>query len=64
MVISSSNTRYIRHPSMKKIREEIIEYWYDEQSGKVVKKIQENRILSEDNGEEQWQKTSISVPIV
>ena len=64
MVISSSNTRYIGHPSMKKIREEIIEYWYDEQSGKVVKKIQENRLLSEDNGEEQWQKTSISVPIV
>jgi hypothetical protein len=49
---------------MKKIREEIIEYWYDEQTGKVVKKIQENRLLSEDNGEEQWQKTSISVPII
>jgi hypothetical protein len=49
---------------MKKIREEIIEYYYDEESGRVVKKIQENRLLSEENGKEQWQKTSISVPIV
>ena len=49
---------------MKKIREEIIEYYYDEESGRVVKKIQENRLLSEENGKEQWQKTYISVPIV
>ena len=53
-----------RPRTMKKIREEIIEYWYDRHTGKVVKKIQENRLLSENNGEEQWQKTSISVPIV
>jgi hypothetical protein len=63
MVISSSNYRYIGHPSMKKIREEIIEYYYDEETGRVIKKIQENRLLSEENGEEQWQKTSRSIPI-
>jgi hypothetical protein len=48
---------------MKKIREEIIEYYYDKESGRVIKKIQENRLLSEDNGKEQWQKTSRSIPI-
>jgi len=63
MVISSSNHRYIGHPNMKKIREEIIEYYYDEETGRVIKKIQENRLLSEENGEEQWQKTSRSIPI-
>ncbi len=48
---------------MKKIREEIIEYYYNERTGRVIKKIQENRLLSEDNGKEQWQKTSRSIPI-
>jgi len=48
---------------MKKIREEIIEYYYDEESGRVIKKIQENCLLSDENGEEQWQKTSRSIPI-
>lgn len=48
---------------MKKIREEIIEYWQDEVTGRITKKIQENHLLSEENGEEQWQKTSRSMPI-
>ena len=63
MVISSSNHRYIGYSRMKKIREEIIEYYYDEETGRVIKKIQENRLISEENGEEQWQKTSRSIPI-
>ena len=63
MDYSSSNHRCIGHPNMKKIREEIIEYYHDEDSGRVIKKIQENRLISEENGEEQWQKTTRSIPI-
>lgn len=49
---------------MKKIREERTEYYHDEETGRVLVKIEEKRLISEKNGEERWETTNSTVPIV
>lgn len=49
---------------MKKIREEITEYWHDEESGRVIVKIEEKRLISEKNGEELWDIQNKSIPLI
>ena len=49
---------------MKKIREELTEYYHDEESGRVLVKTEEKRLISEKNGEERWETTYITVPLV
>lgn len=49
---------------MKKIREEVTEYWHDEESGAVLVKVEEKRLISDKDGEERWETQYKSIPIV
>jgi hypothetical protein len=49
---------------MKKVREEITEYWHDEESGRVIVKIEERRLISVKDGEERWETQYKSIPII
>ena len=49
---------------MKKIREEHIEYYHDEESGRVLVKTEEKVLIPQKNGEERWNTTSRTVPII
>lgn len=48
---------------MKKIREEVTEYWQTETGGVIVK-TEEKFLVSEKNDEERWVSRSKTVPIV
>ena len=48
---------------MKKIREEVTEYWQTETGGVIVK-TEEKFLVSEKNDEERWVSHSKTVPIV
>lgn len=49
---------------MKKIREEVTEYWHDEESGAVIVKTEEKFLVSEKDGEERWVSYNKSIPVV
>jgi hypothetical protein len=49
---------------VKKIREEIAEYWHDEESGRVVVKTEEKFLVSDDAGKERWVSYNKSIPVV
>lgn len=49
---------------MKKIRSETTEYWHDAETGKVTVKVIEEYLVSEEDGEERWQTTHRSIPVV
>lgn len=49
---------------MKKIREEVTEYWQTE-TGRVIVKIEEKFLASEKDGEEErWVSYNKSIPLV
>lgn len=50
---------------MKKIREEVTEYWHDEESGAVIVKTEERFLVSKKDGEEErWVSYNKSIPLV
>lgn len=49
---------------MKKIREENTVYYHDEETGRVVVKTEEKTLISSKDGEEVWNSTSRTVPLV
>ena len=49
---------------MKKIREERTEYYHDEETGRVLVKTEEKVLITEKNGEQVWNTTSRTVPII
>jgi len=49
---------------MKKIREELIEYYHDEESGRIIVKTEEKRLISDKNGEDRWETSNSTVPII
>jgi hypothetical protein len=50
---------------MKKIREEIIEYWHDEESGRVIVKAQDKFLVrTDENGKEQWKTHDKTIPLI
>lgn len=48
---------------MKKIREEVTEY-YQTETGGVIVKTEEKFLVSEKNGKERWVSYNKSVPVV
>lgn len=48
---------------MKKIREEVTEYWQTETGGVIVK-TEEKFLVSEKDGEERWVSYNKSIPVV
>lgn len=49
---------------MKKIREEHTEYYHDEETGRVLVKIEEKVLITEKDGKQEWNITSRTVPII
>lgn len=49
---------------MKKIREELVEYFYDSESGQVQRKTKESVLVSEKDGRERWVTTNRTIPLV
>jgi hypothetical protein len=50
---------------MKKIREEIVEYWHDEEKGGVIVKTETRFLVCvDDEGEEVWKTQNTTVPLI
>ena len=49
---------------MKKIREEVTEYWHDEESGAVIVKTEEKFLVTEKDGDERWVTYSKTIPLM
>jgi hypothetical protein len=48
---------------MKKFREETVEYWQEEESGRVVMTVEEKYLIEKSNGEDRWVVHNKTIPL-